>query len=75
MLQSVTQSTPDVALRCREGVPAGTTYGDFLVAMAQLGMTLDTPLGSIEFGILTYGSGRIGREDDEFGGADIREIR
>ena len=50
------------------------TVGDFLNALMAHGLTLDTPLSSVEFGIAMGGNGRLVIEDVD-GAIDIREGR
>ena len=50
------------------------TVGDFLNALMAFGVTLDTPLSSVEFGIAVGGNGRLVIEYED-GVIDIREGR
>ena len=60
-------------LRARTwGVQAGTTWGSFKRAMAQLGVDDDDRLASVEFGCKQGGSGHLLR-DDAVDGIEIRE--
>jgi len=55
------------------GVHAGTTWGHFVQAVEGYGVHRDTPLGSIEFGVMQGGSGRI-RIEEEDGQIEVREL-
>lgn len=58
------------------GVFAGQTFGGFVQAALRLGVTDDTPLASIEFGVSRHGNGRltIDRDADPLG-IELREGR
>lgn len=61
------------SLNARNGVACGLTWGAFKQAMAQLGVTDDDLLASIEYGTSHLGgNGRIYR-DDAVDGVEIRE--
>lgn len=60
------------------GVKAGVTFGDLLAALFELGVTRNTPLGSIEIGLVDariLPSRRIYVEYDDDGQADIQEVK
>ena len=83
-----TQDKPDdpvaVALRMGNAVFAagrgqrtayvGRTWGEFKRAVAQLCVTDDDVLSSIEYGIAATGSGYIVRDDDADGAVELREM-
>lgn len=71
---STTERDLRISLLSRSGVPAGLTFGDFISAMRQLGVTDATPLASIEYGCGQFGNGRLTR-DDASDGVEIREGR
>ena len=61
------------SLLARNGVPVGTTWGDFKAAMAALGVKDSDYLASIEHGIAQTSTGYIVR-DDVNGMVEIREL-
>lgn len=60
--------------RHARAIYAGKTFGEFVAACYQAGLTSATPLASIEFGVAEFGKRRIVVEDDEFGASEIREV-
>jgi len=62
----------DASLYARQGIPAGTSIGDFVEALLQCGR--DQPLASIEYGISSWGTGRLIVDVTEQG-IEIRESR
>jgi hypothetical protein len=54
-------------------VSVGSTFGQFIEACRQLGITDDLPLASIEYGVARFGSSRIVVEVGEQG-IEVREI-
>lgn len=60
------------SINARRGVPAGQTWGDFQIAMSQLGVRDSDVIGSIEYGIGIFNTGLLVR-DDEGGQIEIRE--
>lgn len=64
------------SLAARRGVSAGTTVGEFKQALAQLGVTDDMDLASIEYGVARFGNGCLVVDVDPDGnGIEIREGR
>ena len=47
------------SLTAREGVPGGHTLGEYKAALSALGLTDDTRIASIEWGISQSGNGRV----------------
>lgn len=62
------------SLRAQRGVPAGTTWGDFVAAMAALGVAQGDTISSLEYGISQVGSGRLVLDRDDSGAVEIREV-
>ena len=62
-------------LQVREGVGAGVTWRDFMLAMTRLGVKPDDWVASIEYGVAQGGTNVLTRDEDEHGGIEIREKR
>ena len=58
----------------QRGVAAGLTFGDFVAALRAYGVTDNTRLESIEFGVIQRGTRRVTCHDDEGDGLVIREL-
>lgn len=67
------QSDLERSLRAKGAVPAGSTWGDFKRAVAELGVQDDHHLASIEYGTAQLGNGWIVLDQDE-AGMEIREL-
>lgn len=62
------------SVNARQGVAAGSTFGEFLAACRRMGIRDEDKLASIEFGVSAYGNGWITRDDD-IDGISVREKR
>lgn len=61
--------------RTRHTAYANRTLGEFIDAVVSLGVRLDEPLASIEFGVSLWGSGYVQVHRGEDGTVEIREVR
>ena len=60
------------SLTLRRGAAGGTTLAEWLDALLSLGVSLDMPLASIEWGVSRYGNGRVTVDTSE-DGLELRE--